>query len=96
MIRVLKSIAVPMVLGFILCDAFVTVAWIGMIVTGKLPLKKIYLIFNPLVITLLGNLLNLIAEGLDSGTESLGWLLMYLVCALKLTEEKAETNTLQT
>ena len=96
MIRVLKSIAVPMVLGFILCDAFVTVAWIGMIVTGKLPLKKIYLIFNPLVITLLGNLLNLIAEGLDSSTESLGWLLMYLVCALKLTEEKAETNTLQT
>ena len=96
MIRVLKSIAVPMVLGFILCDVFVTVAWIGMIVTGKLPLKKIYLIFNPLVITLLGNLLNLIAEGLDSGTESLGWLLMYLVCALKLTEDKAETNTLQT
>ena len=85
MIRVLKSIAVPMVLGFILCDAFVTVAWIGMIVTGKLPLKKIYLIFNPLVITLLGNLLNLIAEGLDSGTESLGWLLMYLVCAYRLT-----------
>ena len=32
----------------------------------------------------LGQLLNYIAEGLDSGSESFGWLLMYLVCALKL------------
>ena len=84
MFRVLKSIAVPMVLGFILCDAFVTIAWIGMVVKGKLPLKKICLIFNPFLIALAGNLMNLIAEGLDSGFESFGWLLMYLVCALKL------------
>lgn len=33
-------------------------------------------------------LLNLIAEGLDSGTESLGWLMLYLVCALCLTGKK--------
>ena len=32
---------------------------------------------------MLGQLLNVIIEGLDSGTESLGWLLMYLVCAIK-------------
>jgi len=28
--------------------------------------------------------MNLIAEGLDSGFESFGWLLLYLVCAMKL------------
>ena len=86
--RVLKSIAVPMVIGFIICDGFALVAWIGMVVKGILPVKKIALICNPLCIALLGQLLNLIAEGLDSGSESLGWLLMYLVCALKLVNEK--------
>lgn len=84
-VRVLKCEAVPLILGFIVCDGLVTVGWIGMVVKGQLPLRKIALICNPLVITLLGQLLNLVAEGADSGSESLGWLLMYLVCALKLT-----------
>ena len=88
MIRVLKSVAVPLVIAFILCDGLAATGWIGMILKGQLPLKKYFLIFNPLVIALLGNVLNLIAEGMDSGTESLGWLLMYLVCALKLTERE--------
>ena len=82
--RVLKSIAVPMAVGFIVCDGFVTVAWIGLVCKGKLPVKKIALICNPLIIALLGQLMNLIAEGLDSGFESFGWLLLYLVCAMKL------------
>ena len=84
MLRVLKSIAVPMIVGFIVCDGFVTVAWIGMVAKGMLPLREIALICNPLVIALLGQLMNLIAEGLDSGFESFGWLLLYLVCAMKL------------
>ena len=29
-IRVLKSIAVPLILGFVICDGFVTIGWIGM------------------------------------------------------------------
>ncbi|MBE5872091.1 MAG: hypothetical protein E7294_12685 [Lachnospiraceae bacterium] len=37
---------------------------------------------------LFGNLLNLISEGLDSGTESLGWFMLYLVCAPTLTDKK--------
>ena len=82
--RVLKSIAVPLVLGFIVCDGFVTVAWIGMVVRRRLPLKRIALILNPVTVALLGQLMNLIAEGLDSGFESFGWLLLYLVCAMKL------------
>lgn len=83
-LRVLKSIAVPLGLGFLICDGLVTVGWIGLVVKGKLPVKKIALICNPIVISLLGQLMNYIAEGLDSGFESFGWLLMYLVCACKL------------
>jgi len=87
-IRVLKSIAVPLGVGFLICDGLVTVGWIGMVVTEKLPLKKIALICNPVVMMLLGQLLNYIVEGLDSGTESFGWLLMYLVCALNLVSKE--------
>lgn len=83
-LRVLKSIAAPLALGFIVCDGFVTVAWIGMVVRGMLPVKKIALIFNPVMIALLGQLMNLISNGMDSGFESLDWGLMYLVCAMKL------------
>lgn len=83
-LRVAKSIAVPLVLGFIVCDGFVTAAWIGMIVRGMLPLKKAALIFNPIMIALIGQLMNYVHHGLDSGFESLGWGLMYLVCAMKL------------
>ena len=87
-IRVLKSIAVPLVGGFIVCDLFVTIGWIGMVVKGMIPVKKVFLICCPLCGILFGQLLNLIAEGLDSGTESFGWLVMYLVCAVCLTGDK--------
>ena len=87
MIRVAKSVVVPLGIGFLVCDGFATVGWIGMVVKGQLPVKKIALICNPLVIALLGNLANLIADGLDSGFESLGWLLMYLVCAMTLVKK---------
>ncbi len=83
-LRVLKSIAVPLGLGFVICDVFVTIGWIALVVKGKLPVRKIALICNPVVLSLLGQLTNTIAEGLDSGFESFGWLLMYLVCACKL------------
>ena len=87
-IRVAKSIALPMGIAFIICDGFVTVAWVGMIVKKKLPVKKIALICNPVMILLLGQCMNLIHEGMDSGSESLGWLLMYLVCAMKLVKKE--------
>lgn len=84
MFRVLRSIAVPMAAGFIICDGFVAAAWIGMILRGALPVPKAALICNPLCIALLGQLMNFIAEGLDSGFESFGWLLLYWVSAMKL------------
>ena len=85
-LRVLKSIAVPLGLSFVICDVFVTIGWIGLVVKGKLPVRKIALICNPVILSLLGQLMNYIAEGLDSGFESFGWLLMYLVCAFKLVD----------
>ncbi|MCR5511752.1 MAG: hypothetical protein K6F54_12540 [Lachnospiraceae bacterium] len=87
-IRVLKSIAVPMAAGLIACDLFVTIGWVGMVVKGLIPVKKAFLVCCPLGGILFGQLLNLIAEGLDSGTESFGWLVMYLVCAICLTKDK--------
>ena len=51
---------------------------------GSLADKKIALIFNPVMIALIGQLMNYIHNGMDSGFESLGWGLMYLVCAMKL------------
>lgn len=95
MLRVAKSILVPLGAGFVVCDGFAAVGWIGMVVSGKLPVKKIALLCNPLCIALLGQLLNLIAEGLDSGAESLGWLVMYLVCALTLVNKEEQINGTQ-
>ena len=88
--RVLKSIAVPMAVGFILCDLFVTIAWIGMVMKRMIPVKKIAFICCPVITSLLGQLMNYISEGLDSGFESFGWLLMYLICALCLVDAKEE------
>lgn len=88
-LRVAKSIAVPLAAGFIICDVFVMIAWVGLILKGKLPLKKIAVICNPVIMVLVGQLMNVIKDGLDSGFESLGWLLMYLVCAMKLAGKEA-------
>ena len=91
-IRVFKSIAVPLGLGFVACDLLVTIGWIGMVIKGLLPLKKVYLICCPVFGMLFGQLLNLISEGLDSGTESFGWLVMYLVCAIYLAKDEERTT----
>ena len=88
-IRVLKSIAIPLGAGLILCDLLVTVGWVGMVLKGMIPVKKVWLICCPLFGILFGQLLNFIAEGLDSGTESFGWLALYLVCAICLTQNSS-------
>ena len=78
--RVAKSIAVPLVIQFIFSDLIVTVAWFGMILKGEINLPKWTVILNPVVIALIGQAFNIIPMpfyGIDSGFESLGWLLMY-------------------
>ena len=85
--RVLKSIAVPLAAGFIVCDLFVTVAWIGMILKKMIPVRIIGIICCPIITATLGQLMNYISEGSDSGFESFGWLLMYLICAFSLVDK---------
>lgn len=91
-IRVAKSVAAPLLGGLLICDGFAAVGWIGLVVKDKLPVKKWMLICNPVIIALLGQLANVISEGLDSGFESLGWLLMYLVCAMKLVGKEERVS----
>ena len=86
-VRVFKSIAVPLLLGLVLCDLLVTIGWIGMVIKGMIPVRKVYLLCCPIFGILFGQLLNLISEGMDSGTESFGWLVMYLICAKCLTNK---------
>ena len=86
--RVLKSIAVPLAVGFIVCDVFVTIAWIGMILKKMIPVKIIGILCCPVITALLGQLMNYISEGADSGFESFGWLLMYLICAFSLVNKE--------
>jgi hypothetical protein len=52
-----------------------------------IPVKKAAFICCPVITSILGQLMNYISEGLDSGFESFGWLLMYLVCALSLVDK---------
>lgn len=85
--RVTKSIIVPMGFGFIACDGLVTAGWMGLVFKGGFPLKKWMFILTPLTIALIGQAFNLIPlpfEGVDSGFESFGWLLMYAAMAKTL------------
>ncbi len=92
-LRVGKSEVIPLFIAFLTCDLLVTVGWVGMVLKGMLPVKKILFLCCPVFGILFGQLLNLIAEGLDSGSESLGWLAMYLVCALCLTGNSETENS---
>lgn len=87
-LRVGKSIIIPLALVIIIADLLSSISWIGLVVTGKIPVKKIFLICNPLIITGLGQIIEMLpfpVAGIDSGFESLGWMSMYLVCAFTLT-----------
>ena len=86
--RVAKSIMLPLAVSFILSDVLVTVAWCTMVFRHEINLPKWTMILNPLIIAFIGqafNLLPLPFFGIDSGFESLGWLLMY---AAILAEQK--------
>ena len=85
-LRVAKSIAVPMAAAFLVCDGLVTIAWTWMVLKGMLPVPKAAAVCSPLFTVVIGQLANVLAEGLDSGFESLGWFLIYLVCAVCLTK----------
>lgn len=80
LLRVAKSISVPLAASFIFSDLLVTAAWFKMVLKGEIKLPKWTVILNPVMIAVVGQVLNFIPLpffGIDSGFESLGWLLMY-------------------
>lgn len=90
-VRVARSVAVPMGISFVVMDVLASAGWIGMTVKGLIPVKKWMLIFNPLCIALIGQIIEMLpfpVNGVDSGFESLGWLTMYLVSALYLADKE--------
>ena len=91
LLRVAKSISVPLAASFIFSDLLVMVAWFGMVLKGEINLPKWTVILNPVIIAVIGQVFNIIPLpffGIDSGL-SLGWLLMY---AAILVENKKRRN----
>ena len=48
-IRVLKSELIPLLAGFVVCDVLVTIGWVGMVIKGMLPVKKIFFLCCPVL-----------------------------------------------
>ena len=74
--------AVPYWVSFIVLGIASTGGWIAIILKGVLPLEKIWALAAPLLITVIGFLLEWILplpfNGLSSGFESFGWIVMFL------------------
>lgn len=54
--------------------------WIGLVVKQAIPCSKAWLLAAPLVTALIGQVFSALQigfKGIDSGFESLGWLLMF-------------------
>ncbi len=54
-ISVLKSELIPLLAGFVVCDLFVTIGWVGMVLKRMLPVKKWMLICCPVFGVIFGN-----------------------------------------
>lgn len=84
-LRVFLAEAAPFLAYFIIADLFTTVGWIGMVVKKVIPFSKVWLLAAPLLMALIGQVFSIFEigfKGIDSGFESLGWLLMF-VAAVK-------------
>lgn len=82
--RIFMAEAMPFFVYFVVADLFVTVGWIGLVMKKALPVSKAWFLATPLTIALFGQLLGLVKlgfKGIDSGFESLGWLLMFVAAS---------------
>ncbi len=80
-LRIFWAEAVPFLVYFVIADLFTTIGWIGLVVKKVLPLPKVWLLAAPLLSTLIGQVFSIFKigfKGIDSGFESLGWLLMFV------------------
>ena len=87
--------AVPYWTTFIAFDIAVTGGWIALILKGVLPLKKVWILAAPLIITGIGFILEALIpwpfNGFSAGFESFGWIIMFLggIRCVKQSEEEA-------
>jgi len=74
--------AVPYWVSFVVLGITSTGGWIAIVLKGVLPLKKHWVLAAPLLVALMGFLLEMILplpfNGFASGFESLGWIVMIL------------------
>lgn len=73
--------AVPFVVLFILFDVVATIAWIGLVIRKVLKLSLVWIVAAPLVMVVIGTLIDMLPlpfNGINSGFESLGWMLMFI------------------
>ena len=82
--------AVPFIVFFIGFDVFATVAWIALIIRRIIPESKVWIIAAPLLMTCIGSLIDLLpwpVNGMNSGYETLGWMLMF-VCGIRYIKKQ--------
>lgn len=80
-LRIFWAEAVPFLVYFAVADLFTTIGWIGLVVRKAIPFSKVWILAAPLVMALIGQVLSIFRigfKGIDSGFESLGWLLMFI------------------
>lgn len=84
-LRIFRAEAVPFLVYFVAADLFTTIGWIGLVLKRVIPFSKVWVLASPLVMALIGQIFSVFKigfKGIDSGFESLGWLLMF-VAAIK-------------
>lgn len=84
-LRIFWAEAIPFLAYFVVADLFTTIGWIGLVLKRVIPFSKAWVLAPPLVMALIGQIFSVFKigfKGIDSGFESLGWLLMF-VAAIK-------------
>ena len=83
--------AAPFFLLFIAFDAVTSAAWTALILLRVFPVSRWWILAAPLLSVGIGTVLELLPlpfSGINSGFESLGWMLMF-VCGIGIVKRKA-------
>lgn len=83
--KMLLPEVLPLLLMFVGFDVLTSVAWIALIARRIIPVSKWWILASPLIMTGIGLLADLIPfpiSGINSGFESMGWMLMF-ICGIR-------------
>ena len=81
LLRMFRVEAIPFTVTLVLFDVLVSISWIGLVLRKVIDLPKIWIIAAPLLTALIGQILELIPlpfNGIGSGFETLGWMLIFI------------------